>query len=564
MKIAVVGTSNSIRVEGYFPLYQAVEYPNIVDNLSLGGSNCQLIPFSIEKYNIFDTYDFLITDTAINDGDYLAPKLRTPDWLYNELYSILSMVKESPIHHLHLIFPYDIEYKEHYKIHCQVCQELGVPYLDIGKIVSASRQYGVKTLYTDIRHISYFLSKQLAYIIKEERKRIFSVQKSDDISACYKTKKYILYSLPEKFKDKFPTCTKSSTLLSYDYIRLKENDTLCLDNLPPLNLESISFWSNTRGGYYTLETENHKQNFNLFYTETHFTHFRPLPKEAFPVNKFLKLKLGLDANYPPPLLEYMFKPLYTENNELILNSFLFSQNINPPRKWEEKNIQDNSDRYMAAFHKICSFCTAVSKYSNDIALQYIPVDFIFIAAHAYPKNQILRKEFLKRLKKSDNPYFAYAYVKLYLLPRKKYTIAIKILQYLLTQKNILNAVMDLVHCYVKLKQYDEALNSVKLITDDRYHSRRLQLLCFIYAHMNLPELFFKKAQELLAFNEKFSTVLDIADNCIVMKKYKEASEFLQTIFEDYRSFVYEGQRDSIMEKVKEVQGYLKKNTEQNS
>ena len=82
--------------------------------------------------------------------------------------------------------------------------------------------------------------------------------------------------------------------------------------------------------------------------------------------------------------------------------------------------------------------------------------------------------------------------------------------------------------------------------------------------MNLPELFFKKAQELLAFNEKFSTVLDIADNCIVMKKYKEASEFLQTIFEDYRSFVYEGQRDSIMEKVKEVQGYLKKNTEQNS
>ena len=64
MKIAVVGTSNSIRVEGYFPLYQAVEYPNIVDNLSLGGSNCQLIPFSIEKYNIFDTYvrswEFLI------------------------------------------------------------------------------------------------------------------------------------------------------------------------------------------------------------------------------------------------------------------------------------------------------------------------------------------------------------------------------------------------------------------------------------------------------------------------------------------------------------------------
>lgn len=562
MKIAVVGTSNSIRTEGYFPLYQAVEYPNIVDNLSLGGSNCQLIPFSIEKYKIFDNYDFLITDTAINDGDYLAPKLRTPDWLYNELYSILSMIKEAPIRHLHLIFPYDIEYTEHYKIHCQVCQELGIPYLDIGKIISISPQYGIKKLYSDIRHISYFLSKQLAYIIKDERKRIFSAPKSDDISACYKTKKYFLYSLPEKFKDKFPTCTKSSALLSYDYIRLKENDTLYLDNLPPLNLESISFWSNTRGGYYTLETENHKQNFNLFYTETHFTHFRPLPEKAFPVNKFLKLQLGLDPNCPAPLFEYMFKPIYTENNELILNSFLFSQNINPPRKWEEKELPDNSERYIAAFHRICAFCTAVPSYTDNKALQFVPTDYIFIAAHAYSKNKMLRKEFLNRLKKSDNPYFAYEYVKLYLLPHKKYTIAIKILHKLLAQKIILNAVMDLVHCYVQLKQYDEALSSVKLITDDRYHIKRLQLLCSIYAHMNLPDLFFKKAQELLKLNEKFSTILDIADNCIILKRYKEASKFLKTIFEDHRSFIYEGQRDSIQKKIDEVNACLKNYNEQ--
>ena len=557
MKIAVVGTSNSIRVEGYFPLYQAIEYPNIVDNLSLGGSNCQLIPYSIEKYKIFDNYDFLITDTAINDGDYLAPRHRSADWLYNELYSVMSIIKEAPIRHLHLVFPYDIEYKEHYKIHCQVCQELDIPYLDIEKILSASSQYGIKDLYTDIRHISYFLSNQLAFVIKEERKRIFSAPKSEDMSACYKHKKYILYSLPDKFKGKYPVCTKSSSLLSYDYIVLKDNDTLFLDNLPKLNLESISFWSNTRAGYYTLGTENHKQNFNLFYTETHFTHFRPLPKEAFPVNKFLKLRLGLDPKYPAPLSEYTFAPNYTENNELILNSFLFSKTVSPPLKWKEKNLPDNSEQYISIFHKICSFCMAVPKYANAAALKYIPVDYVFIAAHAYPENRILRKEFLTLLKKSDNPYFAYGYAKLYLLPRKKYAAATKILEHALEQRTIINAVIDLTHCYIRLKKFDEALNSIRFITEEKHHIKRLSLLCSIYANMGLPDLFFKKAQEMLALNEKFSTVLEIADNCIIMKKYQEAWDLLQTIFEDPRSFIYEGQRNSIMQKIKEVQTYLK-------
>lgn len=559
MKIAVVGTSNSVRVQGYFPLYQAVEYPNIVDNLSLGGSNCQLIPFSIEKYNIFENYDFLITDTAINDGDYLAPGLRSPDWLYNELYSIMSMIKESPIRHLHLVFPYNIDYKEHYKIHCQVCQELAVPYLDIEKILTASSRYNIKDLYTDIRHICFFLSKQLAAVIKEERKRIFSLPKSTDNSNCYKHKKYILYSLPDKFKDTFATCTKSSSLVSYDYIVLKDKDTLYIDNLPKLSLESVSFWANTRAGYYTLETENHKQNFNLFLTETHFTYFRPIPKEAFPVNKFLKLQLGLDPELPEPLREYTFTPSYTEGNELILNSFLFSQSINPPRKWEEKEVLDNSEHYIAAFHKICSFCTAVPEYTDIAVLKHVPVDYIFIAAHIYPKNQILRKELLKRLRKSDNPYFAYAYVKLYLLPRKKHFMAIKILQHLLAQKTILDAVMDLTQCYIQLGQYDNALDAVKLITEEKYHIKRLQLLCSIYAHMNLPDLFFKKAQEMLALSEKFTTVLDIADDCIILKKYQEAWNYLQTIFDDPRTFIYESQRDSITAKINEVRKYLKNN-----
>lgn len=557
MKIAVVGTSNSIRLDGYFPMYQAIEYPNTVDNLSLGGSNCQLIPFSIEKYKIFEKYDFLITDCAVNDGDYTANALRTPDWLYNELFTIMSTIKEAPIQHLHLVFPYDIEYKEHYKIHCQVCQELEIPYIDIEKILITSAQLGQKELYFDKQHISYFLSKQLAYLIKQERKKLFAKQAIKNTDSCYKNKKYIFYSLPEKFKNTFPLCTKGSSLHTNDFILLKNSDTLFLDNLPAMDLESICFWTNTKAGYYSLGTENTGQNYNLFYSENHYMYFRPIPQKPFPVKKFLKLHVGFDPNYPVSPPEFTIPPLYTDNNELILNSFLFSQTLNPPRAWKEKKLFDNSGQYMAAFQRIYSFMVAVPLLTDSETLKYIPTDYIFIAAHLYPKNQIIRSELLKRIKKSNNPYFTYAYVKLYVLARKKYLPAMTILKHVLAQKIILNAAVDLVNCYIQLKQYDEAIKSVSLISDKQYKIKYCQLLCVIYSQMNVPALFFKNAQQLLALNENYSYLLEFADECVAMNKYAEALEFLQMIFEDTRNFLNKKRHDIIMKKIEEIQAVIK-------
>lgn len=557
MKIAVVGTSNSIRLDGYFPMYQAIEYPNSVDNLSLGGSNCQLIPYSIEKYKIFDNYDFLITDCAVNDGDYLSNALRTPDWLYNELYSIMSMIKEAPIQHVHLVFPYDIAYKEHYSIHCQVCQELEIPYIDIEKILITSSQLGQKELFFDKQHISYFLSKQLAYLIKEKRKNLFSKPAIKNTSSCYKSKKYIFYSLPEKFKTAFPLCTKASSLLTNDFILLKNSDTLFLDDLPAMNLESIFFWTNTKAGYFSLASETYAQNYNLFYQENQYMYFRPIPYRPFPVNKFLKLQVGLDPNYPVSPPEFTMAPLYTDNNELILNSFLFSQPLNPPLSWKEKKPPDTSEQYIAAFQRIYAFMTTVPQLTNNEKLKYVSADYIYIAAHLYPHNQILRREFLKRIKKADNPYFLYAYVKLYVLPRKKYSMAVKLLKHVLAQTIIPPAVADLVYCCIQLKQYEEALKTVQLISEGRYTIKYLQLLCTLYARMNVPDLFFKTAQKILALNEGYSYLLDLVDDCIVMKKYGEALQFLQILFEDTRNFAYKQRYDSMMKKMEEIQAEIK-------
>lgn len=547
MKIAVVGTSNSILKNGYFPIYQALEYPNIVDNLSLGGANCQLLPYSIEKYKIFDNYDFLITDCAVNDGDYGNANIYSSNWLYNELYSIMSMIKEAPVRHLHLIFPSQIPYQEYYKIHCQVCQELNIPYINIKKILSESCNLGQKELFQDEKHIAYFLAKQLAWLIKKEREYICSEPKSDDLSACYQSKKYILYSLPDKLKGKYPICTKSSSLISNEYIILKDTDTLCLDDLPSLNLESISFWANTKAGYYTLESENHKQNFNLCIGDAHYTYFRPIDYNAFPVNKFLKLKLGLDPNYPTPKREFTIEPIIKKNNELILNSFLFSQEVNPPLTWQPKNLPENSNHYLTEFQKFYSFCTSVSNYTRQ-NLGYIADDFIFIAAVLYPENPLLRQRYLKCIKNTDNPYFVYLYVKLYLLPRGKNRMAIKLLNALLKQQKITKAVSDLVHCYIQLKQFDNALSVVSSLSNEKDLIKKLNLLCALYAHMNKPDLFFAEAKKLLALNEHVSTILELVDYCMMLKEYQTAYQCLALINKDPRNFLNKSREKEIIEK----------------
>lgn len=467
----------------------------------------------------------------------------------------MSMIKESPIKHLHLIFPSDIKYKEHYKIHCQVCQELAVPYMDIEKILSESSKLGQKELFHNQKHIAYFLAKQVAYLIKTERKHISSAPKSKDLSACYQQKKYTFYSLPDKFKYIFPICTKSSSLLTNQYVLLKDTDTLHLDNLPPLNLESISFWSNTKGGYYTLETENHKQNFNLYRPEAHYTHFRPIAREPFPVNKFLTLKPGLDPNYPDPLPIFTLTPPVQSKNELFLNSFLFSEDIKEPLTWQPKNLSETTFPYLTKFAKIYSFCTAVPNFTLK-NLTYIADEFIFIAATLYPENSLLRKRYLKLLKKTDNPYFVRCYVKLYLLPRKKYTMAMKLLTALIKQQKIRQAIFDLVHCYIQLKQFDTALSFLNSLSEPQHLVSKLHLLCSLYAHMGLHDLFFAEAKNLLAINEHVTTILKLVDCCIMLKEYQAALQFLGMINKDQRNFYDKSRKEKITDKFNEVQTYL--------
>lgn len=555
MKIAVTGTSNSILTNGYFPIYQALEYPNTVDNLSLGGANCQLIPFSMERHKIAVNYDFLITDCAVNDADYLVPGLRSGDWLYNELYTILSAVKESGIKHLHLIFPLDNPDKTAQQIHRQVCEELSVPHIDVLSLLTALPKKEERGLYSDSHHVNFFYAKQLAWLIKKEREKITADKTANNCSACRQTKKYFYFPLTEKFGNAFPTVTKNTSLVCDDYLVLKDKNSLKIDNLPACELESVYFWSNSKAGCYHLASENARQNYNLFIFESHFSFFRPLAHSPFPVNGSLTLGMGQDPSCPPPLSEFNAAPLFSENNELLLNAFLFSQKNGTPLKRTEKNFRDTNKEQLSAFAKINSFAENIKNYEGHSL--FAPQEFIFIAANLYPENKAVRKLYAKLAKKTDNAYFLYYYANLYLLPRKKYAAAARLLEKIAETTFILSAFSDLVTCRLKLNDFERAYALIKSLDEPKYRIVQLRLFCSLYAHMKQEVLFFRYAQKMLELNEGYSTTLHLINCCMLMGKYREASMYLKKTLEDPRCLNYESVKETILKKAEEINACLK-------
>lgn len=67
MKIALIGTSNSIIKNGYYHKLSGMLPKGVVDRYSLGATTSLTASYMIRKYNIADRYDFVILDFNINE-----------------------------------------------------------------------------------------------------------------------------------------------------------------------------------------------------------------------------------------------------------------------------------------------------------------------------------------------------------------------------------------------------------------------------------------------------------------------------------------------------------------
>ncbi len=546
MKIAILGTSNSILKNGYAPLYQALEFPNQVDNYSIGATICQFIPFALEKYAIFKNYDFLITDCCPNDSDCFYCKQRTADWFYNELFTILSTIKEARIKHLHLIFPYKNS-QVLQKMHVQVCKELSIPYLDIGSIITNATPRSEREPMQDIHHVSPFFSKQFAYVIKEKRKEI-SKNPVQTSGKTHIAKKYIYYDLTKNLQQKYPVITRATSHLTENFIHIQNKQEILLDKLPALNLEGLYFYSNKEAGLFNLSSANSVCNYSLYFPTADYIFYQPIPQNTFPVRSFLKIQSGFNKKSPYVMMENNAEPERKNYSEILLNSLLFSKETDTPLEWKEKKYSQNIQNDAQRFEKIYFFIVSLKK--NTALENSIPEEFIVIAANLFPNNAHIRKSFTRLLKRTENPYYFYWFVQQYLLPRKKYASAIKLLEKALQIKNDTLFTETLTVCAIKKEFFAKAHTLIKSIDRNRNFTA-IKLECMLAAAMRNKELFLLNARKLLNCNTQFHYLLFLAASCIELNEYQQAAELLNTALADRRNFRQDNKTEN-MRKINEL------------
>ena len=480
MKIAVVGTSNSILASGYFPLYRAMEYPNQVDNFSHGASYCHYIPFALEKYAILENYDFLITDCCPNDGSFF-PYARTETWLYNELYSVFSHIKEKNCKHLHLIFPTNLPFAVHEEIHRQVCTELAVPFLDIGAILKNSPQTPGQPLYADKMHIAPFYAKQLSCIIRQKRQEITNSLEQTEHSFSCKHKEYFIYDLTKIF------------------------------------------------------------------------HFRPIPANTFPVTDFLKIKAGFNLECQEIMEEFNIQPVDKNNSELLINALLFSKELNPPLPWQPKETPSINEKDLKNYNKINTVINKFSRHQNNTL--FLPDEFILVGAALFPAHTILRKSFVTILKTTQNPYYFFYFAQFYLLPRKKYSMAGRMLEYALTLKNDILFSELLVKCYLAQNLVDKARFCIQQKIPAHNPVIRLKLLLAWADKTKNKKAFIGYAKEMLEYGTSLNHMALLAEYALSFQEYELAKEFFAFIANDPRNFQHERDRQRINYLIKKIKPF---------
>lgn len=215
MKIAILGTSNSLLMNGYSAIYKAIEYPHQVDNFSVGGAYNLYGLLANEVYNISKNYDVVILDFVINDNGYLHSGLDKND-VESDLLTLFSTFKRSNCKIICLIFCRSVWDNTAYarNLHLTICNQLNISFLDVFSCLSGIKDK-VEPVYKDPSHISHIYSKYIAIALKAKRIEITSF--------AYKLRNFIIdYGIKRKIsKNNFFVVTAEEMFKNNSHCKIK-------------------------------------------------------------------------------------------------------------------------------------------------------------------------------------------------------------------------------------------------------------------------------------------------------------------------------------------------------
>lgn len=173
MKIAVVGTSNSVMRNGWVPrLREMLPTGWALDNYSVGGSASLHGSFSIDAAKVAENYDFAIIDFAINDQQMIDTANMSVEYVAASFAALLRHFAEpnarcTPI--VVIIPQRDLishdRQDQTYNITVKSCERYGVAYIDLYELLRRlAREDGVdpKGCFSDWTHLQPFAQEALA------------------------------------------------------------------------------------------------------------------------------------------------------------------------------------------------------------------------------------------------------------------------------------------------------------------------------------------------------------------------------------------------------------------
>ena len=168
-KIAILGTSNSLKRDGWAPFFHILHPEIEVRNFSCGSNSSAYGNLALALYDIVGTYDFVFIDFALNENGMMAEGSLSKDNAVRFFDGLLGWFVDSdrtvPI--VLTFFDQGVLAAQSYPsrdIHLDVCAQYGVPVFDLFSLIAEVNRGGVpeQRLFEDFSHLSEPCAKLLA------------------------------------------------------------------------------------------------------------------------------------------------------------------------------------------------------------------------------------------------------------------------------------------------------------------------------------------------------------------------------------------------------------------
>lgn len=491
MKIAIVGTSNSIMVEGYFSIYRAIEYPHQVDNFSLGGSYNQYGLLANELYKIADDYDVVIFDFGINDGGRVS--LFSEELVYTDLFCLISLLKQK-CKLINLIFcTNNGEYNKSCIQHHNrlLCEELNIPYIDVWSCLE-SIPNKKEPVFKDGGHISSFYSKLLAILLKQKRIEITSCNYKikngiKDYLIKRKLPKYNFFiKSAEEIKEENPNIPLKiygSSLVAYKVVELSENNNIRLSINNAWVIGMLGYIDNQSGwlsinNYNKLFTRADSRNGNFYFK----TIKEPIYiKDNLEISSRKKIQ-NINCLADPCEIDFGNK-----NHKNKIAFLLFSKQKIEKLKLKEYDLKFILNKKYLSLYLTVNNILKTKNYKNINS-----ANILYLTSFIENDNILREKIIMQAIKLKNNPYFYIALADI-LLSSKKIEESLKYyLEAFKKLKNEKELIIKIFQCYFSLKNYVEAEILLKQAIDENPFYPHLYRL---YALLLLDKNEIEKAKE---------------------------------------------------------------------